>query len=85
MDMLQKLYQGKYVPTSELGRNASRQYSEALEKYQEIIGKVKSYGVPDELMQALDKVENELFALEEERIFCFAMKYGADLQRCLLL
>ena len=42
------------------------------------------YGVPEELISALDKAENEILALEEERMFRFAIRYGAELQRELM-
>ena len=84
MDILQQLFRGKCIPASELGGNTSQEYNEALERHKEIVEKMRSCGVPDELIQALDKAENELLALEEERIFCFAMKYGAKIQRSLL-
>lgn len=82
--MLQQLYRGKCIPTTEHGGNLSSEYSKALQNYKDIIARIRSYGVPEEVLQALDKAENELMALEEERMFCFAIRYGAKLQRNLL-
>ena len=84
MDMLEKLHQGKCVPASEHGGNASCEYEAAVKKLCKIVENLRQYGVPEELISALEKAENEILALEEERMFRFAIRYGAKLQRELM-
>jgi len=84
MDMLQKLYQGKCIPASEHGGNLSCEYKAAVEKLCEIVENLRQYGVPDDLIAELEKAENSILALEEERMFQFAIRYGAKLQRELM-
>ena len=84
MDMLQKLYRGKCIPPSEHGGNLSCEYEAAVEKLCKIVENLRQYGVPEELLSALEKAENEILALEEERMFQFAIRYGAKLQRELI-
>lgn len=55
-----------------------------MEKLCKIAENLRQYGVPEELISALDKAENEILALEEERMFSFAILYGAELQRELM-
>lgn len=52
-----------------------------MEKLCKIAETLRQYGVPEELISALDKAENEILALEEERMFRFAIRYRAELQR----
>ena len=84
MDMLQNLYQGKCIPASEHGGNPSCEYESAVEKLYKIVENLRQYGVPEELISDLEKAENEILALEEERMFRFAIRYGAKLQRELM-
>lgn len=84
MNILQKLFQGKCIPVSEHGGNSSCEYEVAVEKLCKIAENLRQYGVPEELISALDKAENEILALEEERVFRFAILYGAELQRELM-
>ena len=84
MDMLEKLYQGKCLPASEHGGNSSCEYEAAVEKLCKIVENLRQYGVPEELISALEKAENEILALEEERMFRFAIRYGAKLPRELM-
>jgi hypothetical protein len=84
MDILQKLYQGKCVPVSEYGGNSSCEYEVAVEKLCKTVENLRQYGVPEDLISALDKAENEILALEEEWMFRFAIRYGAELQRELM-
>ena len=83
MDMLQQLYRGRCIPASELGGNTSIEFDQASAELQRIIDKLREHGVPEDLLQKLDRAENAIMALEEERIFCFAAAYGARLQRAL--
>lgn len=84
MNILQKLFQGKCIPVSEHGGNSSCEYEEAVEKLCKIAETLRQYGVPEELISALDKAENEILALEEERMFRFAIRYRVELQRELM-
>lgn len=84
MNILQKLFQGKCIPVSEHGGNSSCEYEVAVEKLCKIAETLRQYGVPEELISALDKAENEILALEEERMFRFAIRYRAELQRELM-
>ena len=84
MDILQKLYQGKCVPVSEYGGNSSCEYEGAVGKLCKTVEKLRQNGVPGDLISALDKAENEILALEEEWMFRFAIRYGAELQRELM-
>lgn len=84
MNILQKLFQGKCIPVSEHGGNSSCEYEVAVEKLCKIAENLRQYGVPEELISALDKAENEILALEEERMFRFAIRYRAELQRELM-
>lgn len=84
MDILQQLYRGRCIPASELGSNTSTEYDMALKHLKDIVDKLRQYGVPDDLLEDLDRAENALMALEEERMFRFAMTYGAKLQRALI-
>ena len=71
MNILQKLFQGKCIPVSEHGGNSSCEYEVAVEKLCKIAETLRQYGVPEELISALDKAENEILALEEKRMsFC---------------
>lgn len=69
MNILQKLFQGKCIPVSEHGGNSSCEYEVAVEKLCKIAENLRQYGVPEELISALDKAENEILALEEKRMF----------------
>lgn len=84
MNILQKLFQGKCIPVSEHGGNSSCEYEVAVEKLCKIAENLRQYGVPEDLISALDKAENEILALEEERMFRFAIRYRAELQRELM-
>ena len=84
MNILQKLFQGKCIPVSEHGGNSSCEYEVAVEKLCKIAETLRQYDVPEELISALDKEENEILALEEERMFRFAIRYRAELQRELM-
>lgn len=84
MNILQKLFLGKCIPVSEHGGNSSCEYEVAVEKLCKIAENLRQYGVPEELISALDKAENEILALEEERMFRFAIRYRAELQRELM-
>lgn len=84
MDMLQQLYCGRCIPASELGNNTSPEYDVALRHLGDIVDKLRQYGVPDDLLEDLDRAENALMALEEERMFRFAIIYGAKLQRAMI-
>lgn len=55
-----------------------------MEKLCKIAETLRQYGVPEELISALDKAENEILALEEERMFRNAIRYRAELQRELM-
>lgn len=55
-----------------------------MEKLCKTVENLRQYGVPEDLISALDKAENEILALEEERMFRFAIRYGAELQRELM-
>ena len=55
-----------------------------MEELCEIVENLRQYGVPEELISALDKEENEILALEEEQMFRFTIRYGAELQRELM-
>lgn len=55
-----------------------------MEKLCKIAENLRQYGVPEELISALDKAENEILALEEKRMFRFAIRYRAELQRELM-
>lgn len=55
-----------------------------MEKLCKIAENLRQYGVPEEMISALDKAENEIHALEEERMFRFAIRYRAELQRELM-
>ena len=55
MDILQKLYQGKCVPVSEYGGNSSCEYEVAVEKLCKTVENLRQYGVPEDLISALDK------------------------------
>ena len=79
MNILQKLFQGKCIPVSEHGGNSSCEYEVAVEKLCKIAENLRQYGVPEELISALDKAENEILALEEKRMFRFAIRYRAEL------
>ena len=84
MNILQKLFQGKCIPVSEHGGKSSCEYEVAVEKLCKIAETLRQYGVPEELISALDKAENEILALEEKRMFRFAIRYRAELQRELM-
>lgn len=84
MNILQKLFQGKCIPVSEHGGNSYCEYEVAVEKLRKIAENLRQYDVPEELISALDKAENEILALEEERMFRFAIRYRAELQRELM-
>lgn len=58
MNILQKLFQGKCIPVSEHGGNSSCEYEVAVEKLCKIAETLRQYGVPEELISALDKAEN---------------------------
>lgn len=62
MNILQKLFQGKCIPVSEHGGNSSCEYEVAVEKLCKIAETLRQYGVPEELISALDKAENEILA-----------------------
>ena len=79
MKILQKLFQGKCIPVSEHGWNSSCEYEVAVEKLCKTVENLRQYGVPEDLISALDKAENEILALEEELMFRFAIRYGAEL------
>ena len=55
-----------------------------MEKLCKIAETLRQYGVPEELISALDKAENEILALEEKRMFRFAIRYRAEFQRELM-
>ena len=55
-----------------------------MEKLCKIAENLRQYGVPEELISALDKAENEILALEEKWMFRFAIRYRAELQRELM-
>lgn len=55
MNILQKLFQGKCIPVSEHGGNSSCEYEVAVEKLCKIAETLRQYGVPEELISALDK------------------------------
>ena len=55
-----------------------------MEKLCKIAQTIRQNGVQEELNSALDKAENEILALEEERMFRFAIRYRAELQRELM-
>lgn len=55
-----------------------------MEKLCKIAETLRQYGVPEELISALDKAKNAILALEDERIFRFAIRYRAELQRELM-
>lgn len=84
MNILQKLFQGKCIPISEHGGNSSCEYEAAMEKLCKIVETLRQYGVPEELIFALDKAKNAILALEDERMFRFAIRYRAELQRELM-
>lgn len=74
----------KCIPVSEHGGNSSCEYEVAVEKLCKIAENLRQYGVPEEMISALDKAENEIHALEEERMFRFAIRYRLELQRELM-
>lgn len=55
-----------------------------MEKLCKIVETLRQYGVPEELIFALDKAKNAILALEDERMFRFAIRYRAELQRELM-
>lgn len=55
-----------------------------MEKLCKIAENLRQYGVPEEMISTLDKAENEIHALEEERMFRFAIRYRLELQRELM-
>ena len=57
MNILQKLFQGKCIPVSEHGGNSSCEYEVAVEKLCKIAETLRQYGVPEELISALDKAK----------------------------
>lgn len=77
MNILQKLFQGKCIPVSEHGGNSSCEYEVAVEKLCKIAENLRQYGVPEELISALDKAE-EPRSLHWKRSGCSVLRFDIE-------
>lgn len=77
MNILQKLFQGKCIPVSEHGGNSYCEYEVAVEKLCKIAENLRQYGVPEELISALDKAE-EPRSLHWKRSGCSVLRFDME-------
>lgn len=81
MELLNRIFGGKEAPMHDFGSNESPEYEAAQRKLSECISKLKLNGISETLIFQLEAAENRIVALEIERMFCYAVAYGAKLQR----
>lgn len=84
MDMIQKMIRNRCNPLEELGQDLSAEHEDALNRYETAYKAIRQSGIDPELFKSYEEAIMELHSLSEERLFCFAARYGAALQRDLM-
>ena len=84
MDMILKMMRSGCDPLNEMGADNSPEHEAAMNRYLEAEDAIRHSGIDSELLTNYEKAIMELRCLSEERLFCFAVRYGANLQRDLM-
>lgn len=84
MDMIIKMMRSGCDPLNELGADNSPEHEDAMNRYLEAEDALRHSGIDIKLLTDYEKALMELRGLSEERLFCFAVRYGAKLQRDLM-
>lgn len=85
MSILKNIFYGISNPSDLLGYNTSSEYEQLYQELHALQKQLRGFGVSGELIEKLENKENAIMALEMERMFLFAVEYGAHLQRELIL
>ena len=85
MSILTNVFYGTRNPVDQFGNNTSPEYEKLFKELSMLQSQLREMGVPDKLIGKLESTENAIMALEMERMFQFAVAYGAHLQRELIL
>ena len=81
MSILTNVFYGTHNPMDQFGNNTTPEYEKLFKELSVLQSQLREMGVPDKLIST----ENAIMALEMERMFRFAVAYGAHLQRELIL
>jgi len=84
MDMILKMMRSGCNPLDEMGQDLSPEHEDALNRYESAYNAIRQSGLNPELFKKYEDAVMELHSLSEERLFCFAIRYGAALQRDLM-
>ena len=79
--MLNDIFAGEKAPMDIFCPNEVPEYVEATKTLAGILSEVKTHGVPEEVILRLDAAQNHVKAVETELMFCYAVRFGARLQR----
>ena len=85
MSILTNVFYGTHNPMDQFGTNTTPEYEKLFKELSVLQSQLREMGVPDKLIGKLESTENAIMALEMERMFRFAVAYGAHLQRELIL
>lgn len=80
MELLHSLYCGKVAPAHDFGENTTPEYETAARQLSEIVSQLRAKGIAEELLLQLEAAESRIVALELERMFRYAISFGAKLQ-----
>lgn len=85
MSILTNIFYGTHNPMDQFGNNTTPEYEKLFKELSVLQSQLREMGVPDKLIGKLESTENGIMALEMDRMFRFAVAYGAHLQQELIL
>lgn len=84
MDMILKMMRNGCNPLDEMEQDLSAEHEGALNRYESAYKAIRQSGIDPEIFKEYEEAVMDLHSLSEERLFCFAIRYGAALQRDLM-
>ena len=81
MSILTNVFYGTHNPMDQFGNNTTPEYEKLFKELSVLQSQLREMGVPDKLIGKLESTENAIMALEMERMFRFAVAYGASATR----
>ena len=83
--ILSDIYAGANAPMNRFCPDETPARAAALKELQHITEELRQAGISEDLLMRLEAAENRVKAIELEQTFCYAVGYGAALQRDLSL
>ena len=79
--LLNNIFAGTNAPMNTFCLTDDPTRLDALQALQKVMDEFRSVGIGEDALMRLEAAENRVKAVEMEQMFCYAVRYGARLQR----